>query len=310
MKVVVSAVSFSKNEFLVNELKKHFPNSVINSSGKRFSKKELVDYYNGADAIITGLEKINDELLSKLPDLKIISKFGVGLDNIDLEACKKRGISIGWTGGVNKRSVAEMALGFMLMLSRNLYITSNQLKNDNNWNKSGGSLLSGKTVGIIGIGHIGRDLIKLLKPFECKILINDILDVNDFAKKNKLVISSKNDIYKNSDLISIHIPHTKETNMMINKEVFLIMKKNAIIINTSRGNIIDEYALKQALLDNEINGAALDVYSVEPPEDRELLEIPNLVSTPHIGGNAKEAVRSMGMSAISHLINFKNKITK
>ena len=216
MKVVVSAVSFSKNEFLVNELKKHFPNLVINSTGKRFSKKELVDYYDGADAIITGLEIINDELLSKLPDLKIISKFGVGLDNIDLNACDKRGISIGWTGGVNKRSVSEMALGFMLMLSRNLYITSNQLKNDNNWNKSGGSLLSGKTVGIIGVGHIGRDLIKLLRPFECEILINDIVDVNAFAKNNDCVISSKKKIYKNSDIISIS-DETSEDNRTLTK---------------------------------------------------------------------------------------------
>ena len=307
MKIVVSNIAFSKNEFLVDELKKSFPDSVINNLGKRFSENELVDYYRNADGIIVGLEKINDKLLSRLPNLKIISKFGVGLDNIDLEACKKREIPVGWTGGVNRRSVSEMTLGFMLMLSRNLYLTSNQLKN-NNWNKNGGRLLSGKTIGIIGLGYIGKDLLEILDPFNCKILINDIVNLDMYKIKDKIIVSSKENIYKKSDIISLHVPHNKETNMMIDENVLKLMKENAILINTSRGNIVNEKDLKNSLINSTIAGAALDVYSNEPPEDMQLLKIPNLITTPHIGGNAIEAVESMGMSALSHLINFKKNL--
>ena len=304
MRIVVSNIAFSKNKFLVDQLNKNFKNTIINEYGKRFSDDELIEYYAEADGIIVGLETINDNILSRLPNLKIISKFGVGLDNIDLIACKKRNIQVGWTGGVNKRSVSEMALGFMLMLSRNLYLTSNQLKKKY-WNKNGGSLLSGKTIGIIGLGYIGRDLLKLLEPFNCKILINDLINLDNLIVRDKISISSKEKIYKNSDIISLHIPHTNKTNLMIDYKEFKLMKKNLILINTSRGNIVNEDALKNALLNNDISGAALDVYSNEPPEDVELIKIPNLITTPHIGGNAIEAVISMGMSALEHLIKFK-----
>ena len=143
-----------------------------------------------ADAVIVGLEKITPELLNKLPRLKMIAKYGVGLDNVDMTACSDRGIRIGWTGGVNKRSVAEMALGFMLALIRNLYSTSNQMK-QMVWNKSGGFQLSGKTVGIIGLGNIGKELVTLLKPFGCNIIVNDIADISLFAAENELKILKK-----------------------------------------------------------------------------------------------------------------------
>ena len=139
MRIKVSTVAFSTNSFLVNELKKSFNNVSINEKGTRIPDNELAEYFQGADAIIVGLEKITKDLLDELPELKIIAKYGVGLDNIDIEACKNRNIKIGWTGGVNSRSVAEMALGFMLALCRNLYITSNQLK-EGIWNKNGGGI--------------------------------------------------------------------------------------------------------------------------------------------------------------------------
>lgn len=305
MKVVVSAVAFSKNKELVQALLSHFPDAVINSEGKRYIDSELIEYYKEADAIITGLEKIDDYVLSKLPKLKLIAKYGVGLDNIDLEACKKRNVAIGWTGGVNKHSVAEMALGFMLMLSRNLFITANQLK-AGTWNKSGGFSLESRTIGIIGIGHIGKELIQMLKPFNCKILVNDILDLNDFVKENNVELVTKDYLYQQSDIISVHTPLNDTTKNMINKETILKMKQTVYLINTARGGIINEEDLKWALSNNIIGGAALDVFNVEPPEDIELMSYPNLIATPHIAGNSYEAVIAMGMAAINHIVNFKN----
>lgn len=300
MKIKVSTVAFSTNSLLVDELKKHFHDAEVNEKGIRIPEDELVDFYRDADGIIVGLEKITTELLDKLPKLKIIAKYGVGLDNIDIEACEKRNVAIGWTGGVNKRSVAEMALGFMLALCRNLYVTSNQLRSGN-WNKNGGIQLTGKTVGIIGAGNIGRELIEMLSPFKCKILVNDIIKFEDIEN---VILTDKKTIYSESDFISIHTPLTTYTNNLINLEVIKKMKRSAFLINTARGGIVNQDDLKYALKNRIIAGAALDVYDVEPPTDLELLKLPNLISTPHTGGNAIEAVMAMGVSAIEHLVRY------
>lgn len=303
MKIVVTSPSFSSNTVLQEEIYRYFPNAKLNVEGKRFSKDELVAYIGDAEALIVGLEPIDKELLDRCNNLKIISKYGVGLNNIDLDECKKRDIAIGWTGGVNRLSVAEMTLGYMLMLCRNLYVTSNLLKGGT-WNKSGGFQLSGKTVGIIGVGYIGKEVIRLLKPFNCKILVNDILNQDEYYSEHNLVECSKETIYREADIITIHTPYDESTNDLINMEVFHMMKKSAFVINSARGGIINENDLKYALQNNIIAGAAIDAYNEEPPKDNALLSLPNLICTPHIGGNAQEAVEAMGMSAIKHLVEF------
>ena len=303
MKVIVSAVAFSKNQHLVTVLRSHFPDAVVNEIGKRFSFDELVNYYQDADAVITGLERIDDKLLDRLPKLKFISKYGVGLDNIDLEACKKRSIGIGWTGGVNSRSVAEMTLGLMIMLSRNLYVTANELK-AGNWNKNGGRSLSECTVGIIGVGHIGKQLVQMLQLFTKKILLNDIVELTDFVKGTAMRQVQKDEIFRQADIISIHTPLTSETENMINRETLSLMKSHAIVINTARGGIVNEGDLANALRAGTVGGAALDVFMEEPPRNAGFLAIPNLITTPHIGGNSMEAVLNMGYSAINHILKF------
>jgi D-3-phosphoglycerate dehydrogenase len=303
MLVAVTSPSFSKNLRLQNEVSKYFPNLKLNLNGLRFNKSELIEYLRGADAAIIGLELIDEEVLKECPSLKIISKYGVGLNNIDLDACKKRGIKIGWTGGVNKLSVAEMTLGYMLMLCRNIFVTSNQLK-EGIWNKSGGVQLSEKIIGIIGVGHIGKELIRLLKPFNCKILVNDIIKQDEYYTKNNLIETSKENIYRQADIITLHTPYDNTTHNLINKESFLMMKSSAFVINSARGGIINENDLKEVLIQNRIAGAAIDAYVVEPPTDQTLLKCENLICTPHIGGNAEEAVEEMGLSAINHIREF------
>lgn len=299
MKISVSTVAFSNNNTLVNELRKHFQDVAVNEQGIRIPENELVNFYKDADGIVVGLEKITPNLLDQLPNLKIIAKYGVGIDNIDLQACNERNIKVGWTGGVNKRSVAEISLGFMLSLTRNLYLTSNQLKN-NFWNKNGGVQLTGKTIGIIGAGSIGIDLMNLLAPFNCNILFNDILDLK-YLERDNIKQVKKNVLYSQSDIISLHTPLTELTSDLINLEVFKRMKKSAYLINTSRGGIVNQKDLKYSLENKLISGAAVDVYDKEPPEDKEFLNLPNLICTPHIGGNSIEAVLAMGMSTIEHL---------
>ncbi len=300
IKVVVISPTFSKTKILQDETYKYFPQTKLNLEGRKFNKNELIEFIKEADAIVLGVDQIDEEVLLACKNLKIISKYGVGIDNIDLEACKKRNIKIGWTGGVNKRSTSEMTLGYMLMLSRNIYLTSNQLK-EGIWNRSAGFQLSGKTIGIIGIGEIGKDLIQLLKPFNCKILVNNNGDQDEYISRHNLTKASKEEIYKESDFISIHTPLNEATKNMINIETFRMMKKSSFIMNSARGEIINKDDLKYALKNALIAGAAIDVYVSEPPTDRELIALPNLICTPHIGGTAKEAAEALGMSCIKHL---------
>lgn len=303
MKIVATSPSFSKNKKLQDEVYKYFPDAQLNLEGIKFSKQDLVEFIQNAEAIIVGLDEISVDVIDKCPNLKIIAKYGVGLDNIDIEECKRKNIKIGWTGGVNKLSVAEMALGFMLMFARNLFISSNELK-DGKWNKSAGFQLSGKTVGIIGLGHTGKELVRLLKPFDCQILANDVVDQTDYYSQNNIQEVSKDEIFKVSDFVTINTPFNDFTNNMVDIKVLKKMKDSAYIINIARGGIINEHDLKYALENNIIAGAALDAYLDEPPTNQEFLRLPNLICTPHIGGNAKEAIEQMGMSAINHLKEF------
>lgn len=305
MKVAVTSKSFSKNEFLIAELKKHFSDVKLNYATKKLTDEEVIKFFQDCDGAIVALEEINTHVIDSLPKLKVISKFGVGLDNIDIDYCHKKSIKIGWLSGVNKESVAEMALGFMLMLIRNLYTTSNSLSNGI-WNKDGGFSLYAKTIGIIGVGHIGKELIKLLQPFGCKILVNDIINQDDYYRENNLYECAKEYIFKNSDIITLHVPLNIDTKYLVNKNTLTSMKKKAFIINTARGDLINLDDLKYALKNKIISGAAIDVYNSEPPKDNELLSLENLICTPHIGGNSNEAVSAMGLSAISFLKDLLN----
>ncbi len=300
MKIVATSPSFSLNATLRNELESAFSQCVFNDQGIRLAGKELLDFLQDADGVVIGLEVLSADIIRRLPDLKIVSKFGVGVDNIDIECCEGCGIKIGWTPGINRVSVAEMTLSFMIMLVRNIYATSLQLKGGV-WNKSGGSNLQGKTVGIIGVGNVGKELCRLLKPFHCTILVNDIIDQAGYYWGNGLIDTSKKDIYRQADILSLHTPLTELTRNLINSDVLSMMKTSAYLVNSARGPIVNSADLKWALKNGVIAGAAIDVYDEEPPEDRELVGLPNLVCTPHIGGNSIESVLSMGRSAIEHL---------
>ena len=302
-KVVVTSISFGKSTVLREELLQVFPNSVFNESGRRLSGNELIEFMSDADAAIVGIETINDSILEHTPELKIISKYGVGLDSIDQESLSRRNVFLGWKGGLNRRSVSELTLCFMLGLCRNIFDSGFKLKKSK-WDKNGGYQLSGKVVGIIGCGHIGSDVVKLLSPLNCKILVQDIVDKSDFCRKQGASETSLGEVIERSDIISLHVPLTELTRQMVDESFLRRMKSTAFFINTSRGGVVDQEALKNALHQRIVAGAALDVFLEEPPTDEEFLSLPNLMVTPHIGGNASEAIEAMGRSAIDHLVLF------
>ena len=302
-KIAVSSTSFCKSTALREELLQTFPNSVFIENGLALSGKALIDFFNNADAAIVGAETIDDSILKHTPELKIISKYGVGLDNINQDSLKSRGISLGWTGGVNQRSVSELTLCFMLGLCRNIFSSGFKLK-QSGWDKDGGHQLSNKTVGIIGFGHIGSDVARLLSPFGCKLRARDIVDKSDFCQEHGAVEVNLDEVIERSDIITLHVPLTELTRQMVNESFLQRMKSTAFLVNTCRGEVVDQEALKNALGQGIIAGAALDVFAEEPCSDAELLSMPNLMVTPHIGGNAKEAMEAMGRSAINHLVSF------
>ncbi len=299
-KIKVTSRSFSKHPVLKQELLDIFPNSAFNTDGPPTGLPNIVGFLGDADGMILGLEQMDRHVLQQLNNLKIITKYGVGLDNLDVEAAEELGIAVGWTGGVNKRSASEQALCFMLGLSRNLFFTSFSLK-EGRWEKEGGAFLTGKTVGIIGCGNIGTDLIYLLQPFNCRILICDILDKSGVVDTFGVTQVSQEELLKQADIISLHVPLTELTQSMVDEEFFQRMKRTAHLVNNSRGPVVKQQDLKKALQQNIISGAALDVFETEPPYDLEFLSLPNLMVTPHIGGSADEAILAMGRSAIHHL---------
>ena len=172
------------------------------------------------------------------------------------------------------------------------------------WNKNGGFQLSGKTVGIIGCGHVGSDLLKLLEPFECELLVCDILDKSDIAAQFGAKQVDHDEIFQKSDVLTLHVPLTDSTYHMVNEHRLNLMKPTAYLFNTSRGKVVDQQALKSALQNQTIAGAAIDVYEEEPPKDLEFLSLLNLWPTSHIGGNSIETVEAMGHAAIGHLKSY------
>jgi D-3-phosphoglycerate dehydrogenase len=305
-RVVVTPPPICNSSILRDELSKLFPQSIFNDMGRYLKEDELIRFAGEADALLVGRDRITDKVLSALPQLKIISKYGVGLDNVDQEAMQKYKVQLGWTAGVNRRSVAELTLSFMLGLCHNVFKSGGALK-QGQWVKEGGQLLQGKTVGIVGCGNIGKEVVRLLKSFECEVWIHDILEMSEFCKETGAFEKSLEEVLLGADIISMHVPLTEKTRHMMNADTFGKMKPTAFFINTSRGDVVDQVALKEALVKKAIAGAALDVFSQEPPEDMGLLACPQLMVTPHIGGNAIEAVHAMAHSAFQHLKDYFNK---
>lgn len=303
MRIAVANYTFGKNPALRRELLALFPDCVFNENAAPLGREGIASLLRDCDGAVVGLEPIKPAVLRRCRRLKIISKYGVGLDNIDLAACARYGVKVGWTPGLNRLSVAEMTLGLILALLRDIVFTCHKLKSGR-WEKTIGAELTGKTVGIVGVGYVGRELVRLLRPFHCRILANDVIDQGAFYKKYGLIAASKTRIWREADIVTLHTPLNSQTRGLIDRKVLSQMKRTALLFNTARGAIINQKDLKWALAEGIIAGAALDVYAEEPPMDPEFLNLPRLLCTPHRAGSSHEAVLAMGRSAIAHLENF------
>ena len=310
-KVAITSRSFSANKYLVEELRARYANITLNNSGKTLMGSELLEFLDGQNKVIVGLENFDKNLIDQLPELKVISKFGVGLNNIDLESMKEHSISLGFQPGTNKQSVAELALMHIFIALRKAPSSKEDICN-NIWSQNKGHELFGKTIGIIGFGNIGQRLAELLEPFKCKIIFYDGIEfskeelVDKFPSRsesfiNNLQQSSLNEVLKVSDIVSIHIPLLEETQNLISVDELGCLKKDVRIINTSRGGIVDEKALEDFLNQNKNAFAAFDVFETEPAFNHPLLKLNNFYATSHLGSMTIEGVISMGIAAINGL---------
>lgn len=296
-RVAVTSRSFSRHPELRRELLAKYKHVTFNDSGKALAETELLTFMQGHDKAITALEIINEELLSQLPQLKVISKYGVGLDMINLDAMDRHGVQLGWTGGVNKRAVAELVISAAIALLHRMPESYTEAR-AGQWRQLQGRQLSGRTVGIVGCGHIGKDVVSLLRPFHCHILVHDIRDFPEFYAANGVTAVSFEKLLAEAEIVTIHLPLNASTREMFDARALQLMRHGACLINMARGGIVNEAALKILLQSRHLSGAALDVFAEEPPQDFELLNLPTLLVTSHIGGSTEEAVLAMGRAAI------------
>ena len=299
-KVAVCSRSFSRNSTLRKELLARYRNVKFNEKGVSLENEQLVKFLRHHNKAIIGLETLDEYVLSSLPELEVVGKYGVGLDKINLNAMRHHKKKLGWTSGVNKRSVSELALSFMIMMLRKLPQANKEIANGR-WSQKVGRQLTNSVVGIIGCGNVGKDLVKMLQPFECKILVHDLVDYSDFYKEYNVQKVALNMLLERSEIVSLHLPLTKDTENILDRKRLRFMKKDAILINTARGGLVDEIFLKKMLKGKMLAGAAFDVFSSEPNVDKELLNLNNFFATPHIGGSSEEAIISMGLAAIKGL---------
>ena len=298
--IAVASRSFSRHAVLRRELQERYPNVTFNDSGLTLAGDALIAYLRGHLKAITALECLDGAVFNAVPELEVVSKFGVGLDTLNLDDMAEHGVRLGWTGGVNKRSVCELVIACAISLLRHVPQTNADVR-AGTWNNRVGSQLSDRTVGIIGCGHVGKDLAVLLRAFGCTVLAHDILDFPEFYAEHGVRPVGLEALLKEADIVTLHVPLDDSTRGTLSAGRLGLMKPDAVLINAARGGLVDEVALKDALREGRLAAAAFDVFAVEPPEDSELLNLPNFLATPHIGGSSEEAVLAMGRAAIAGL---------
>lgn len=255
--------------------------------------------------VVRSRTKVTKEIIeASAPNVKIIARVGVGLDNIDIHEAEANGIRVINSPEAAANAVSELVMGLMLSLARSIPFADIETKKGK-WVKSDltGAELRGKYLGIIGVGNIGRNIGRIGRALRMNLIGYDIVPVNkDFIREVGLIVTDLNTLLESADFVTCHVPLTAETKKMFNIDKFSKMKHTAFLINTSRGEIIDESALYDALKNGRIAGAALDVFETEPPTNKMLLQLPNVICTPHIGAQTKEAQQLAAMVIAEKII--------
>jgi D-3-phosphoglycerate dehydrogenase len=303
-KALITTVPFGdKNRLPLELLESAGIEYLINPLNKKLTEDQLADMVGDFDVIIAGTELITEKVMARAPNLKLISRVGVGLDGVDLMAAKSRGIRVAYTPDAPAPAVAELTLGMMLTLLRSVHISNAQM-HEGKWQRIFGRRLAEVTVGIIGVGRIGTRVLRRTKAFGTpRILVNDTMPDYELNREFKLDWVTKEQIYKEADIISLHLPLTHLTKNMIRREQLLSMKPDAIIINTARGGIVNESDLYDAMRAGHLSGAAIDVFENEPYSGQ-LAEIERCLLTAHMGSMSVDCRTRMEIEATEEAVRF------
>ena len=303
-KVLITTVPFGdKNRLPLEFLEDAGIEYLINPLGRKLKEDELVEMVTDFDVLIAGTEAITDKVMSHASRLKLISRVGIGLDSVDLLAAERRGIKVSYTPDAPAPAVAELTIGLMLSLLRSVHISNAQMHRGE-WHRYFGRRIAEVTVGIIGTGRIGGRVLRRLSAFGTpRILVNDIHPNPTVTTELKLEWVGKEEIYQQADLISLHLPLTMHTKNMIRKEHLLQMKPDALIINTSRGGIVNEQDLAEVLKYGHLAGAAIDVFEQEP-YCGDLCGIERCLLTSHMGSMSIDCRTRMEIEATEEAVRF------
>ena len=293
-KVLLTTPRFFAFEAMIREHLAEHGCEVLEHQAHDMQMKEetLLPLVPEAAGIITALEPVTARVLAAAPRLRVICATGVGYDHIDVEAATARGVAVCTSAGSNHQSVAELTLGLIVALARQIALGDRVLRRGG-WEPLVGPELWGKTLGIVGLGRIGKAVALLARAFGMRVIATDIVLDHTFGSVHHVEYVPLPKLLRLADFVSLHCPLTSATRGLMNERTFRLMKPTAYLINTARGPVIDEGALVQAILARQIAGAALDVFPDEPHIDAKLREAPNVVLTPHIGGSANEALERM-----------------
>ncbi|MBD2871099.1 phosphoglycerate dehydrogenase [Paenibacillus arenilitoris] len=303
-KVLVTATNYSA---LCPEAKRLLEEAgceiVENRLGRPHAREELIPLVTDIHGVIAGVDTWDEEVFRLAPNLKAIARFGVGVDNIDLAKASERGIKVSNVPGGNANAVAELAVGLILSLLRNIPALQQSAKRGH-WDRRVGEELAGKTVGLLGFGHIAQMVARKLQGFEVRLIAFDKYPNEAKASELGVELASSDQVLLESDIVSMHLPSLKETRHMMSHAQFAMMKSSAYFINTARGALVDEEALYKALHERMIAGAAIDVFEVEPVSaDNPLFRLDNLLATPHTAAETAETYRRVGLVTARALLD-------
>ncbi len=306
MKIFVSTHPFSStSELPMSLIEQNGFDLSVNEHGRKITSDELAEDIKDAEILIAGTEKITEKVFENAPNLKLISRVGIGLDGVDFDLCKKYGVRVAYTPDAPTMAVAELCVAMILDLARKVTYTNNQLKEKFAWNRFMGTLLYGKTVGILGMGRIGKSLVHLLSSFNVKFKVYDIKPDLAFGRLYNVEFVSKNELLQSADIVSVNVPLKEDTTDYITTKELGMMQKHAILVNTARGGIVNEHDLYEALKNNIIAAAGVDVFEEEPYKG-ELTTLENCLLTCHMGASTIDSRTDMEVQALEEAIRYKN----
>ncbi len=302
--VLVSTVPFASHDRLPLDLLDSADAHVtINPLGRRLQEEELVELIATTEILIAGTEPITRKVIKAAPNLRLIARVGIGLDNVDLLAAQERDIQVTYTPEAPAPAVAELTVGLMVSLLRHTH-TANALLHDGQWNRFMGRRIGESTVGVIGVGRIGSRVIQILNSFGVRrFLAHDVEPQRSLFQGADVEWVSLDEIFRKADIVTLHVPLTPETRNMVGRTQINLMKADAVLINTSRGGVVDEVALQRALQDGHLDGAAIDVFAHEPYEGP-LTRESRCLLTSHMGSMSIDCRSRMEVEATREAVRF------